>query len=88
MHIPVLPYLSAATLGTIEMAKRQCAIASHLKVAYGSQTWFEEKPKPPWSAAIKAPLWKEAKYEGLRAFLHRPVAKHVCEKTNTGLVSI
>ena len=51
------------------MAKWQCAIASHLKVAYGSWTWTEENPWPPWSAVIKAPLWKEPKYEGLRGLL-------------------
>ena len=55
------------------MAKRQCAIASHLKVAYGSWTWIEENPWPPWSAVIKAPLWKEPKYEGLRGLLQKPV---------------
>ena len=49
---------------------------------------YEEKPWPPWSAVIKAPLWKEAKYEGLRAFLQRPVAKPFFENTDTGLVSI
>ena len=70
------------------MAKRQCAIASHLKVAYGSWTWTEENPWPPWSAVIKAPLWKEPKYEGLRGLLQKPVAKPVCEKCDTGLVSI
>ena len=70
------------------MAKRQCAIASHLKVAYGSWTWTEENPWPPWSAVIKAPLWKEPKYEGLRGLLQKPVAKPVCEKSDTGLVSI
>ena len=70
------------------MAKRQCAIASHLKVAYGSWTWTEENPGPPWSAVIKAPLWKEPKYEGLRGLLQKPVAKPVCEKSDTGLVSI
>ena len=70
------------------MAKRQCTIASHLKVAYGSWTWTEENPWPPWSAVIKAPLWKELKYEGLRGLLQRPVAKPICEKSNTGLVSI
>ena len=70
------------------MAKRQCAIASHLKVAFGSWTWTEENPWPPWSAVIKAPLWKEPKYEGLRGLLQKPVAKPVCEKSDTGLVSI
>ena len=70
------------------MAKRQCAIASHLKVAYGSWTWIDENPWPPWLAVIKAPLWKEPKYEGLRGLLQKPVAKPVCEKTDTGLVSI
>ena len=70
------------------MAKRQCAVASHLKVAYGSWTWIEEKPWPPWSAVIKAPLWKEPKYEGLRGLLQKPVAKPVCEKSDTCLVSI
>ena len=70
------------------MAKRQCAIASHLKVAYGSWTWTEENPWPPWLAVIKAPLWKEPKYEGLRGLLQKPVAKPVCEKSDTGLVTI
>ena len=70
------------------MAKRECAIASHLKVAYGSWTWTEENPWPPWSAVIKAPLWKEPKYEGLRGLLQGPVAKPICEKSDTGLVSI
>ena len=70
------------------MAKRQCAIASHLKVAYGNWTWTEENPWPPWSAVIKAPLWKEPKYEGLRGLLQKPVAKPVCEKSDTDLVSI
>ena len=71
-----------------EMAKRQCAIASHLKVAYGSWTWTEENPWPPWSAVIKAPLWKEPKYQGLRGLLQKLVAKPVCEKSDTRLVSI
>ena len=70
------------------MAIRQCAIASHLKVAYGSWTWTEENPWRPWSAVIKAPLWKETKYEGLRGLLQKPVAKPVCETSDTGLVSI
>ena len=70
------------------MAKSQCAIASHLKVAYGSWTWTEENPSPPWSVVVKAPLWKEPKYEGLRGLLQKPVAKLVCEKSDTGLVSI
>ena len=70
------------------MAKRQCAIASHLKVAYGSWTWTEENLWPPWSAVIKAPLWKEPKYEGLRGLLQKPVAKPVCEKPESALVSI
>ena len=69
------------------MAKRQRAIASHLKVAHGSWTWTEENPCPPWSAVIKAPLWKEPKYEGLRGLLQKPVAKPVCGKSDTGLVS-
>ena len=85
---PLCYHLSAATIGTIHMAKRQCAIASHLKVAYGSWTWTEENPWPPWSAVIKAPLWKEPKYQGLRGLLQKPVAKPVCEKSDTGLVSI
>ena len=72
----------------MEMAKRQCAIASHLKVAYGSWTRTEEDPWPPWSVVIKAPLWKEPKYEGLRGLLQKPVAKPICQKSDTGLVSI
>ena len=59
-----------------------------VKVAYGSWTWTEENPWPPWSAVFKAPLWKEPKYEGLRGLLQKPVAKPVCEKSDTGLVSI
>ena len=70
------------------MAKRQCAIASHPKVAYGSWTWTEENPWPPWSAVIQAPLWKEPKYEGLRGLLQKPVAKPIGEKSDTGLVSV
>ena len=70
------------------MAKRECAIASHPKVAYGSWTWNEENPWPPWSAVIKATIWKEPKYEGLRGLLQKPVAKPVCEKSDIGLVSI
>ena len=68
------------------LSRWQCAIASHLKVAYGSWTWTEENPWPP--AVIKAPIWKEPKYEGLRGLLQKPVAKPVCEKSDTGLVSI
>ena len=70
------------------MAKRQCAIASHLKVAYGSWTWTEENPWPPWSAVSKALLWKEPKYEGLRGLLQKPVAEPICEKSDACLVSI
>ena len=70
------------------MAKRQCAIASHLKVAYGSWMWTEENPWPPWLAVIKAPLWKEPKYEGLRGLLQKPIAKPICEKSDSGLISI
>ena len=70
------------------MAKRQCTIASHLKVAYGSWTRTEKNSWPPWSAAINAPLWKEPKYEGLRGLLQKPFAKPICEKSDTGLVSI
>ena len=69
MHILVLPNLFAYTLGTIEMAKGQCAIASHLKVAYGSWTWSEEKPLLPWPATIKAPPCKEAIYDRLQTLL-------------------
>ena len=39
-------------------------------------------------AVIKAPFWKEPKYEGLRGLLQKPVAKPVCEKSDTGVVSI
>ena len=70
------------------MAQRRCAIASHLKVAYGSWTWTEENPWPPWSAVIKAPLCKEPKYEGLRGLVQKPVAKPICEKSDTPLLSI
>ena len=72
----------------MEMAKRQCTIASHLKVAYGSWTYTEENPRPPWSTVIKAPLCNEPKYEGLRGLLQKPVAKPIFEKCDTGLVSI
>ena len=56
------------------MARRQSAVASHLKVAYGSWTWTAENPLLPWLAVIKAPLWKEPTYEGLRGFLQGLVA--------------
>ena len=69
------------------MAKRRCAIASHLKVTYGNWTWTEDNPWPPWSAVIKAPLWQQPKYEGLRGLLQKPVAKPICEKSDTGMVS-
>ena len=61
---------------------------SHLKVAYGSWSWSEEKPWPPWSAVIKAPLWAHPEYEGLRNLLQRPVAKPVCKMSDTGFVSM
>ena len=68
--------------------KKQCGIMSHLKVAYGSWSWSEENPWPPWSAVIKSPLWVDPKYERLRNRLQRPVAKPVFEKPDAGLVSI
>ena len=72
----------------MEMAKRQCAIESHLKVANGSWPRTEENPQPPWSAVITAPLWKEPQYEALRGLLHRIVAKPIGEKCDSGVVSI
>ena len=46
-----------------------------------------QTPTRPPDAVIKGPLRKESKYQGLRGLLHKLVAKAICEKSDTGLVS-